>query len=255
MLTTFQVRVRHYSTEGQTRGRGDEAAFGPVERDLEIPIAQAALVLVDVWHDHYIASHLERAQWIVRGRILPTVTTARDAGMLIVHAPSPPVAANYPEVQRPHVEPPARETPNWPPPDFVRREGPYAAYKRPEGLVMRAAHDRAAGYKIHPLVLPEPGDWLVANGVELHALCRERGVLHLIYAGFAANMCVPYRDYGIRAMRARGYHCLLLRDCTTAIEGHDTVAGTLATKQAIRELEITDQAVTTTSEQLQRALR
>lgn len=256
-MITLDLRVRHYSTEGQTAGRGDEAAFRHVERDIEIPSTQAALVLVDVWHDHYIASHIDRALWIIRNRMVPAITAARRAGMVIVHAPSPPVAEQYPHVRRPSLSggAPPMELASWPPSDFVRREGAYAAFKRPEGPVMEAAYRRAERYRIHPLVEPEETDWLVVSGDELHALCRERGLLHLVYAGFAANMCIPFRDYGIRAMRKRGYHCILLRDSTTAIEGHDTVAELRATKQAIRELEITDTAVTTSSDHFIRACR
>jgi hypothetical protein len=40
---------------------------------------------------------------------------------------------------------------------------------------------------------------------------------------------------------------VLLRDCTTAIEGHDTIGTLAGTSQAIRELEMADLASTTTS--------
>ena len=63
---------------------------------------------------------------------------------------------------------------------------------------------------------------MVANGEALHRLLRRRGVLFLFYMGFAANMCVPFRDYGMRAMKDRGYEVVLLEDCTTAIEVEDT---------------------------------
>lgn len=43
-------------------------------------------------------------------------------------------------------------------------------------------------------------------------------VLHLFFAGFATNICVEHRDYGMRAMQARGYNVILLRDGTTGIE-------------------------------------
>ena len=49
-----------------------------------------------------------------------------------------------------------------------------------------------------------------------------RGGLFLFYVGFAANMCVPFRDYGMRAMKDRGYEIILVEDCTTAIEVEDT---------------------------------
>jgi hypothetical protein len=39
---------------------------------------------------------------------------------------------------------------------------------------------------------------------------------------------------------------VLLRDCTTAIEGHDTVDDLAGTRQAVRELEMADLASTIT---------
>jgi nicotinamidase-related amidase len=82
-------------------------------------------------------------------------------------------------------------------------------------------------------IAPQPGDFVIATGEQLHRLLRDRKVIHLLYAGFAANMCVPGRDYGTRVMQGRGYNIILLRDCTTAIEGAETAEGGWLTKAAI----------------------
>ena len=82
-------------------------------------------------------------------------------------------------------------------------------------------------------VPPREGDRVIANGEALHRLLQRRGVLFLFYVGFAANMCVPFRDYGMRAMKSRGYEIILVEDCTTAIEVEDT-AGDLALSRACR---------------------
>jgi hypothetical protein len=60
-------------------------------------------------------------------------------------------------------------------------------------------------------------------------------------------VCIPLKDYGVRAFHARGYNVVLLRDCTTAIEGHDTIADMAGTRQAIRELEMAGVVSTITS--------
>ena len=49
----------------------DEANFHFVERDLSVPVDQAALVLVDVWSTHYIDSWLKRATEVTQERIVP----------------------------------------------------------------------------------------------------------------------------------------------------------------------------------------
>jgi len=107
--------------------------------------------------------------------------------------------------------------------------------------------------QIDPRVLPEPGDFVVVSGAHLQRLCAHRGLLHLCYAGFAANICVPHKDCSVRAFAERGYHCILLRDCTTAVESHDTVHDLSGTRQAIRELELDGKAATTTADAFIRA--
>jgi nicotinamidase-related amidase len=56
----------------------------------------------------------------------------------------------------------------------------------------------------------------------------------LFYVGFATNMCVLYRPYGMITMHSLGYEVILIRDATTAVEFHDTLDGMWATKLAIR---------------------
>jgi nicotinamidase-related amidase len=142
---------------------------------------------------------------------------------------------------------PFLEADDWPPAAFRRREGAFAQFRRrqpAQGAQFRAEREAR---RIDPCVEPTAEDFVVATGEQLHRLCRERGLLHLFYAGFAANICIPFKDYGVRAVRARGYNVVLLRDCTTAIEGHDTVADRSGTRQAIRELEMADLASTVTA--------
>jgi hypothetical protein len=59
---------------------------------------------------------------------------------------------------------------------------------------------------------------------------------------------VPNRDYGLRAMRARGYYLVLLRDCTTGIETADTLPDMAVTKAAIHDYELNDVAGSITSD-------
>ncbi len=51
-------------------------------------------------------------------------------------------------------------------------------------------------------------------------------------------MCLHHRDYGMRAFSERGYNTILIRDCTTAVETHDTVDELLTTKVSVQELEM-----------------
>jgi nicotinamidase-related amidase len=234
-----------------------ETNFHYEEWPVAVPAHQAALVLVDVWDTHYIRSHAERTAEIARTRIAPAVAAARAAGVTVVHAPSPVQARRYPQWTRYADEADERASAvstwpmlaagDWPPPALRRREGAYAQFRRPQSPLMKRVAAERLERGIDPSVEPAPDDFVVATGEQLHRLCADRGILHLFYAGFAANICIPFKDYGIRAFRARGYHVVLLRDCTTAIEGHDTVADLAGTRQAIRELEMADLAATATA--------
>ena len=63
-------------------------------------------------------------------------------------------------------------------------------------------------------------------------------------------MCVPFRDYGTRAMAARGYDIVLVRDCTTAIEVTDTVEDLMLSRAAVIDTELNVGYTVTSSELL-----
>lgn len=251
----LRIPLRTYHTVPAAGLPRDERHFRYQERGVTIPVSQAALVLVDVWDSHYIASDLARTAEITQLCIKPVLAAARRAGVTVVHAPSPPIARKYPQWTRyagdHEIAPRPAPQADWPPLEFRRREGAYAAFARPLTEELEELRQRFIGDRhIDPNAEPQSEDFVIATGDQLHRLCRDRQIMHLIYAGYNTNMCIPFRDYGVRAFRQRGYHVVLLRDCTTAIEGHDTVESLAATAQAIRELEIVDVAPTTTADAL-----
>ena len=252
----LRLTLRTYQRQPEPGVPCVESAFHYEEWDVAVPAPAAALVLVDVWDRHVVTSHAARTAAIARDRIAPALAAARRAGVTVVHAPSPVQARRFPQWTRyatsADAEAPAASRPLparascAPPAAFRRREGEYARFRRPQSPLLEGLREERLERTIDPSVLPLPEDFVVATGEQLHRLCRDRGILHLFYAGFAANICIPFKDYGIRAFRARGYHVVLLRDCTTAIEGHDTVADLAGTRQAVRELEMADLAATIT---------
>ena len=228
-----------------------EEGFHYVERTFMLPLAQTALVLVDVWDMHYVASHFQRATGITHDFLVPALMAARRAGLTVVHAPSPPVAKRYPQWTRYAADqdlwPVSGPAPDWPPADFRARRGEFAEYGRDQEPHIEAWRKPYERMMIAPAVEPLPDEYVIATGGQLHRLLRDQGILHLVYVGFATNMCVPGRDYGMKAMRDRGYNPVLLRDCTTAIEFHDTVSDQLATKLWTRDLELQGSCFSATS--------
>jgi hypothetical protein len=60
------------------------------------------------------------------------------------------------------------------------------------------------------------------NAEQLFALCKEKHINHLIYAGFAINWCLLLSPGGMADMSKRGLMCSALRQAVTAVENRET---------------------------------
>ncbi len=203
--------------------------------DWQVPAQRCALVLLDVWNQHYLKDTEARAEDIIQHRLRPLLTAWRGAGLPVVHAPSPPQARSHPQwLQLPGHERPAwPEDDSWPPADFLSRQSDYAAFAMPDEVRDAEREAHRAGLQIHPDVQPAAGEAVIASGEELHLWCRGQGVLFLVFAGFNTNACILHRDYGTIDMSRRGYAVIIVRDCTTGMESAETHEALAQTNNAI----------------------
>ncbi len=223
-----------------------------------IPTQSMALVLVDIWNGIYMKSHAERARDITLHRIKPVMEAFRKLGALVVHAPAPSVARKYekwiPEMSEEDIWGKPSPKPTWPPEEFINKTGAYAEFAKPN-VVPNAEYEALYDdLRIMPEVEPQGDDIVIHTGAQLHKILEERKIMWLFYAGFATNVCMINRDYGMRAMQVRGYGVILMRDCTTALEVADTHETLGLTKHIIMNVE-RKIAVTVTSEQVLKACR
>ena len=273
---TLQIPVRWGPVmQSRTAEENTESRERYVERTWSLAVNQTALILVDVWDKHSNRSHMDRALQNVNTCIAPLLRAARDAGLLVIHAPSPEIAVRYPQWQRyagdagretaterllrqtfrdalqasglpagiqpivdsipPAVRAMAQPDPDWPPPDFKKRTGAYTQYARERPESWR---EEGRSRDIPKIVQPRPDEFVIASGDQLHRLLQDKKILHLLYVGFATNKCVQNsRDYSMEQMGRRGYNCILVRDCTTGIENAYTVEGLWLTKVAMQQIE------------------
>jgi nicotinamidase-related amidase len=238
-MLSLDLQVRYFQDSTPPDVPCREENFIRREINMPLPVEQTALVLVDMWNTHFIETWLERAVRLTRDAVLPVIAAARQAGLPIVHAPSPPIAERYAQLAR-HRSPEPGSPRQWPPPEFLQRQGDYAAFRgprsQPPGIDVHWK-EHAERLDMSPAVEVRDEDFVIATGQQLHELAEERKILHMVYAGFATNWCILNRDYGMRAMGARGYNLILLRDATTGVEFPDTVEAGFATEIAIREVE------------------
>jgi len=243
MAARLRITVRYLAMDSTGPDDNVEANIAPVDEPYEIEPRAAALILVDTWNKHTIRSHQEATERVMRERIAPLLLAVRAAGLPVIYAPSPDVATRYEQWQQRFGAPrrkagsPSVGSQEWPPSGLRRREEPYEAYRRRPGETWPDWDGRRPWDAISESIAPVPSDCVVANGDELHELLAERRSLFLFYAGFATNICVLHRDYGILAMGARGYLPILMRDCTIGIETRATLGGHLTTRLAIQDVE------------------
>ena len=250
-MAEVRLKVRYYQDSTRAGVPCRESAFVRREIEMVLPVHQTAMVLVDIWNVHFIESYVEREQRVVNDFILPAIQAAREAGLPIIHAPSPEVARLYPRAQStlPGIAPSKLDDgPDWPPeafrlrhqPSFNGADNPYYAYRgprsQPPGIDVHWK-ELAPELAMLPTVEVKESDDVIATGAQLHHVLAERNVLHIIYAGFATNWCLLGRDYGIRRMASRGYNIIALRDCTTGVEFPDTVDNLFVTEIGVREIE------------------
>ncbi len=80
---------------------------------------------------------------------------------------------------------------------------------------------------------PLDGEGVAENGRQLFALCKERGINHLVYCGFAINWCLLLSPGGMADMQQYGLMCSALRQATTAVESKESARGERAKELAL----------------------
>jgi nicotinamidase-related amidase len=206
--------------------------------DWNIPLAQTALILIDVWQRHYLQDTEDRSEQVIDDHLVPLIAACRKAGMEVIHAPSARTAHKHPNwINLLKNQSKVATKEDWPPSAFKSLSGEFAVYRRPVEP-REAERQNLPELAIHPKVSPTAAEVVIATGDELHAYCKQKGILFLFFAGFNTNACVLRNDYATIKMSERGYQVLLVRDCTTGMETRETQPSLAQTNAAILHLEM-----------------
>lgn len=206
--------------------------------DWKIPLAQSALILVDVWDKHYLKDTMQRTNDIIDKKLLPLVEKCREEGLQVIHTPANRVAIKSPNwVKLTSGADRYFKEDSWPPMDFRESKGQFQEFRGPFEPREAERYAMSRSVTFHPKIQPEGNEAVVSSGEELHLYCKQKGILFLIYAGFNTNGCILSRTYGTVNMGLRGYKIVLVRDCTTGMETKESQPEMLQTNGAILLLE------------------
>lgn len=252
MERLLHIKPRYYRWHVDPGVEWVEANTGYAHLNWQIPLAQTALVLLDVWDRHYLIDTEARAEAIIQQNVVPLVAACRRAGLRLIHAPSPGhnMAQDHPNwvnlVGKEELN--AAQDEDWPPREFRQKTGDFSRYALPAEPRDTERAALRANLAMHPDVLPAADEPVVACGEELHRYCKQQGILFLFYLGFNTNACILHRDYGTLKMAERGYDVVIVRDCTTGMESFETREELWQTRVSVQILEMFGKYSITASE-------
>ena len=194
-----------------------------------VPAERIGVVVIDMWNGYPCCTGRGLFAALVP-RMNRALGAMRTLGATVIHAPSD-VSDQYvgwPQAERvaalPRYElPQARDVPapRFPFTGQTCLCGP--------GIACPYMHHWHA---IHPDLAIAEQDFLLVGPVygaagtqRLHALCRERGLTHLVYLGIATNNCVVSKAAGMLYLARAGLEVILARDLTAAYDRYDPVTG------------------------------
>lgn len=175
----------------------------------------------------------EEAFRIMQTYIRPAMDAARRAGLLVCHVQAESIAKRHPASAEEAEEPPPSSSPAPPPALPGYRESILTRSHGEDYPTQSPLRDM----DIPRIVYPEPGEPIVYQTGQFDRILRKRGIVNLIYTGFATDMCILNAPGGLGPMFALGYRVLLLREATLGVECPDTFHERLATRWAIRFFE------------------
>lgn len=177
----------------------------------ELPVAETALLLCDVWDKHWCKGANERLAPMLP-RMNELVRFAREHGIQVIHAPSDTMAfyANTTFRQR------AQAAPAAPPlKALALPDPPLPVDASDQGCTEDPPCRVSTAWKSeHPAIEIKEPDAVTDKGQEVYNLLQQLGIKNLLIMGVHTNMCVLHRSFAIKQMTRWGVCCVLIRDLT-----------------------------------------
>ena len=194
---------------------------------------KTAIIVCDMWDSHHCLNAVRRAGEMAP-RMNQLLSTARNRGVLIVHAPSECMAAykDHPARQNAMKTPRAQNMPkdigSWCNRIPTEEKSAYPIDQSDGGEDDDSAEHRAWAEKLQKMGRNPRAPWksqldvlkiddhdiISDKGEEIWSVLEQRGIDNVILLGVHTNMCVLGRPFGLRQMAKNGKNVVLMRDLT-----------------------------------------
>ena len=220
----------------QTRDREGH----PVVTSESIDPKKTAIIAVDAWHYHWCRTWRNRA-----GSLIPrfnySFDAARKLGMTLLFSPTNAMRdLNQSQQRRNTLALPEHSLPQ-----LANLPDPYPGALRFGMCECGLGDDCHYTNNVnnqHPDLKMMPDEYIALTQQEAYNILKHHGITHIVYTGFATNMCMWGKPTGMKYMRQFGFRCMVARDLTEAItryaeESFNPTRGTLEVIELIeREL-------------------
>jgi len=187
----------------------------PVTAEKRVAPAQCALILCDVWDDHWCKAAATRCDGLAK-RIAELVEDARRQGFVVIHCPSDTMAFYKDSPARKR----AQAAPDVKPPKNKELPDPPLPIDDSDGGCDDATPVKSfkAWTRQHAAIKIDEGkDYVTDNGREVFNILKDEGVKTVFVLGVHTNMCVLNRSFAVKQLRRWDVDCLLVRDLTDAM--------------------------------------
>jgi nicotinamidase-related amidase len=195
-----------------------DAPLGFTAKAVSLEIAHTALLLVDVYHaaekpasKELVNSRWDAAWWqIVDERLVHVIGASRALGLPVIYVTnsSPRIQINRSAFGMRLVESLGFD--------------PTCDFRQPGVDPLEFDAGETVQLAIPPEIAPRPGDYYIRKHTysgfyetRLDSLLKNLGIKNILCAGFVADCCVLFT---LADAVFRGYHPILMRDCTLAGE-------------------------------------
>ena len=209
-----------------------EGYTGWQKRSIPIDPAHTAIVVMHAWDvgtleqvpaQYKVCEYVPRSNAIMQDRFPAFLEKVRAAGFNLIHIGSRSeksieLLPGYRRVKEKYGLGPVPETVE---PDPVLEELRRIRIDAAYGDNLASVNEARVKYRDFG-IMPRDDEDVACTSHQLFELCKERGINHLIYTGFAVNACLVMSPCGWVDMTRHGILCSVIRELTTAVENKES---------------------------------